>query len=291
MKPTSKGGTSVPASRLLQNVATAHRIERIVPREHLTIARHFNAGFSCKLRQVPEGQLKFRHRFSRPYGTCPTINLFPALKRRAIFGKSLWDCVLFPVVLILFFAAGATAGTTNALSDAEIQGRQLAQQLCDARPAENMTNTGVLQIRDGNGKHFEFPIKCEVIVTSTNWISFYKTINTNVGTGEILKVTHQESLSNQYATGGGYMSGGLFFPILDHYNVHPENRLMFPFANSDFWLADLGLEFFHWPEQKILKNGTSCAVAAARCWKARIRPSNGYSRVVSWIDKRFARHR
>ena len=28
---------------------------------------------------------------------------------------------------------------------------------------------------------------------------------------------------------------------------------MDPFAGSDFWLCDLGLEFFHWPQQKVLK--------------------------------------
>ena len=28
---------------------------------------------------------------------------------------------------------------------------------------------------------------------------------------------------------------------------------MIPFVGSDFWLGDLGLEFFHWPEQKVLK--------------------------------------
>ena len=32
---------------------------------------------------------------------------------------------------------------------------------------------------------------------------------------------------------------------------------MIPFANSDFWLGDLGLEFFHWPEQKILPKPTN----------------------------------
>lgn len=60
---------------------------------------------------------------------------------------------------------------------------------------------------------------------------------------------------------------------------------MIPFADSDFWIADLGLEFFHWPEQKILRHemrrGRSCKVLES------INPSpstNGYSRVVSWID-------
>ncbi len=58
-----------------------------------------------------------------------------------------------------------------------------------------------------------------------------------------------------------------------------------PFAGSDFWLGDLGLEFFHWPEQKILKHemrrGRSCQVLES----TNPNPSpNGYSRVVSWID-------
>ena len=102
MKSISQGGASVPANCLLQNCVTAHRVERIVPREHLTIARHFNAGFLCKLRQIPEGRLKHRHRFSRPCGTCPTTNLFPALKRWAIFRKSLRDCGLCPSLNFIF---------------------------------------------------------------------------------------------------------------------------------------------------------------------------------------------
>ena len=61
---------------------------------------------------------------------------------------------------------------------------------------------------------------------------------------------------------------------------------MIPFANSDFWIADLGLEFFHWPEQKILKKefarGRGCMVLES----TNPNPSaNGYSRVVSWIDE------
>ena len=61
---------------------------------------------------------------------------------------------------------------------------------------------------------------------------------------------------------------------------------MSPFAGSDFWIADLGLEFFHWPEQKILKpyemrRGRACHVLES----TNPNPSpNGYSRVVSWID-------
>jgi hypothetical protein len=63
------------------------------------------------------------------------------------------------------------------------------------------------------------------------------------------------------------------------------DETMTPFAGSDFWIADLGLEFFHWPEQKILKHemrrGRACKVLES----TNPNPStNGYSRVVSWID-------
>ena len=45
------------------------------------------------------------------------------------------------IAVILFLAVGAMAQTTNDLSDAEIQGRNLAQQLCRAHPVENFNNT------------------------------------------------------------------------------------------------------------------------------------------------------
>jgi Outer membrane lipoprotein-sorting protein len=58
-----------------------------------------------------------------------------------------------------------------------------------------------------------------------------------------------------------------------------------PFANSDFWVADLGLEFFHWPEQKILKHELRRSRACTVLESTNPNPSpNGYSRVVSWID-------
>lgn len=64
---------------------------------------------------------------------------------------------------------------------------------------------------------------------------------------------------------------------------------MSSFAGSDFWPADLGLEFFHWHQQKILPNirikmrkGIACQVLESRQQPA----SNfGYNRVRSWISR------
>ena len=67
-----------------------------------------------------------------------------------------------------------------------------------------------------------------------------------------------------------------------------ESAIMIPFAGSDFWIADLGLEFFHWPEQKILPNPTPLKRSRSYTLLESINPNpstNGYSRVLSWIDK------
>ena len=58
-----------------------------------------------------------------------------------------------------------------------------------------------------------------------------------------------------------------------------------PFANSDFWLGDLGLEFLRWPGQKILRGETMRGVLCKVLESTNPNPpTNGYSRVVTWID-------
>ncbi|MFA6547195.1 MAG: outer membrane lipoprotein-sorting protein, partial [Limisphaerales bacterium] len=66
----------------------------------------------------------------------------------------------------------------------------------------------------------------------------------------------------------------------------PAVNLLVPFAGSDFWLVDLGLDFFHWPEQRLLKKeqrrGEACYVLESTTSKP---APGGYSRVVSWLDQ------
>ena len=63
-----------------------------------------------------------------------------------------------------------------------------------------------------------------------------------------------------------------------------EEQLMMPFAGSDFWVADLGLEFLHWPQQRVLRKemrkGQACDVLES----SNPHPvPGGYARVLSWI--------
>jgi hypothetical protein len=62
-------------------------------------------------------------------------------------------------------------------------------------------------------------------------------------------------------------------------------ELFTSFAGSDFWLADLGLEFFHWPGQKVLKTELRKSRECRVLESVNPQPAtNAYSRVVSWID-------
>ena len=66
------------------------------------------------------------------------------------------------------------------------------------------------------------------------------------------------------------------------------NQIMSPFAGSDFWICDLGLEFFHWPAQKVLPKPTNLARGRDYTLLESTNPNpstNGYSRVLTWIDK------
>ncbi len=194
--------------------------------------------------------------------------------------------VTLSAAVILFSILQAKAETTNTLSDAEIQGRALVQKILGQRPAENFTNTGSLQIRDAKGTHLTIPVECKTVVTMTNWQSIYKASWTNKTEG--LWVIHAANTSNAYGHDTGYLVGDI--PVLGHLFSGPKKlsdaEVMIPFAGSDFWLCDLGLEFFHWPQQKVLKKEfhRQCACTVLESTNPNPAP-NGYSRVVSWIDE------
>jgi hypothetical protein len=191
--------------------------------------------------------------------------------------------------MVLFFAMGAAAETTNTLSDAETQGRQLARQLCESRPSEDFTNSGVLQIHNANGSRQSLPMNCETITTSTNWATYYSATVGSNNLSTVLIVSHFNSEPNRYEL----FENEKWLRWWSHVNfkvgmILIGNRTMIPFANSDFWLCDLGLEFFHWPAQKVLPKPTNLVRGRDYTLLESTNPNpstNGYSRVLSWIDK------
>jgi len=175
-------------------------------------------------------------------------------------------------LIVMLWLAAFNSPAADEVSDPEEQGRALALQLLAQQPTKDYTNTGVLHIRDVTGKTTDVPLRCEIHVTDTNWSMTY---DAATGTGERLVIVRTDGQPNQY-------------------HFHPQNgkevslsgqQIMSPLAGSDFWIADLGQEFLHWPQQKILKKeikrGQGCTVLES----TNPHPTaGGYSRIVSWID-------
>ncbi len=152
------------------------------------------------------------------------------------------------------------------------QGRELAEHLQAQRPAEAYSSSGILKIKGTGGYRQEAQLRCDIICTATNWTTTY-----TVGTGvcETLVIVHAEGVPNRYQ------------------HQLPNNPvkelagadLMTPLSGSDFWLADLGLEFLYWPQQKVLRKEVKRSQGCTVLESTNPHPAaNGYARVVSWVD-------
>jgi hypothetical protein len=153
----------------------------------------------------------------------------------------------------------------------EKEGQELAAKLRDSAPAEASEISGVLEIITRTGQVRTVPLISRITVTSTNWQVSYQTTGTNPVPAETLTIVHSQGQANSYRLTTGTNA--------------TTPSLTRPFAGSDFWTLDLGLEFFHWPKQRAIRaemrRGQPCRVLESMDPNGR--PS-GYSRVLSWID-------
>ena len=179
---------------------------------------------------------------------------------------------LLPIVALLLTTAAVqqpSQGVTLTPEEAARQGHALATQILGEKPPENFINTGVMTIRDSRNKRTRIPIKFEVITTPSNWLSHYR------GGSTVATVIHNGSQPNEYQLRAPDGTT----------NMLSANQANTPFVGSDFSIADLGLEFLHWPVQNLtkkeMKRSRSCNVLES------VNPHpvpGGYSRVVSWLD-------
>ena len=200
-------------------------------------------------------------------------------------------------------AAAAQFDAPIVPADPAAAGRELVARLLSLRPAESLTNEAVLRVRVSKTNQFEVPLRIEVYVNETNWSTTYSAqlpggseTNGNTLAMDKVKIVRTTGAANVYE------QTHTSFPISKSYSssevssfsIGPKVRkfaafggadALVPFAGSDFLLADLGMEFLHWPTQRLLKKelcrGQSCdklESVAPQGW------TNGYVRVVSWFD-------
>jgi len=192
--------------------------------------------------------------------------------------------------LVLLIAASAWLGSHLAHAanrqgqSSNAEGQALAAELRSARPTENLEIRGVLKIRDAGGKRTTVPVRYRFSYSERSWQNIYETEAIGRVPAEKLVVVHTEDQPNRYLHS---RADGIHNPPAAPV-VLTGDEAMVPFANSDFWLADLGLEFLHWPEQRIveeakikMRKGRSCKVLESINPRA---GAAGYTRVRSWID-------
>ena|SRR5688572_1209122 len=158
------------------------------------------------------------------------------------------------------------------------EGAALVKDLLARVPAANNEVLGLLKIRSPEGPISEVPIKMLINVRDDMWEDRYETQPTGDRPGDILVIRHYGLKPNEYFWGRFQKRGDK--PELARIDGA---QLYQPLAGSDFFLADLGLDFLHWPSQKVVKKemrkSRSCRVVESR------NPGPvGYSRVLSWID-------
>jgi hypothetical protein len=162
----------------------------------------------------------------------------------------------------------------------EKEARELVAQLLAVKPSESSSNSGVFKIRDAKGKRTEIPATFQIVATATNWMSIYAATPTNEATGMTLVVVHADHKPNEYllSESGTNVSSKAEKKVTG-------NEAMIPFAGSDFWLADLGLESFYWPKQRLIKKEMRRSQFCKVLESTNPKPAPGaYSRVISWID-------
>jgi hypothetical protein len=194
---------------------------------------------------------------------------------------------VFPAILLACFAVRFSA-LAAALPKPEIgpatpeelaAGQALAEHLRSAIPEENTEVHGRLIIKS-EGASREIPIICRVTVNPANWETDYETAATAQSGAERLVVVHSTNGPNQYL----YARAASPAAALPAPASVPAADASIPLAGSDFSLADLGLEFLHWPVQRQLKGemrlGQPCYVLESSDPQAR-----EIVRVKSDIDK------
>ncbi|HEV2210944.1 MAG TPA: outer membrane lipoprotein-sorting protein [Verrucomicrobiae bacterium] len=159
-------------------------------------------------------------------------------------------------------------------AEGERQAHELLDRLLAQKPDQSLTNTGTLTIRDAQGQQRTISARFDIAVAPTHWTSVYVAAPAPTFGGEEFAVLHYD-LTNQYrlVLGTNRQARSL-----------TGDQLMVPFAQSDFWLADLGLEFLHWPAQRIVKKQMRKNLFCDVLQSANPHPAPGaYSRVVTWI--------
>jgi len=175
---------------------------------------------------------------------------------------------------------------TLAPEQAAKEGHALVDEMLSQQPEANAV-TGIMAVRklSPSSSYTEIGIRFQTIVTSTNYASLYQATQSNKV--QNITIVHTPGQPNIYFSGPNPFISAVSntLPLVSLPGVIFSDKISAPFAGSDFAIADLGLEFLHWPDQKLLqkdmKRGRACLVLES----TNPHPTaGGYAKVKSWVD-------
>jgi hypothetical protein len=186
----------------------------------------------------------------------------------------LWLLSLQVVVGLAAAGANQTFSGPIVPANPEAAGKELVAKLLSLRPTESMTNRATLTTYSNRTELGSIPLIIEVTAGETGWTTTY--VEPGQGSAaERLTVAKANDGSTTY-----------------HAKRHDEpqktlsgGEAFTPIAGSDFTLADVGMEFLHWPTQRLLKKEVR---RTQSCDKLESIAPHGwpgdYVRVLSWFD-------
>ena len=152
-----------------------------------------------------------------------------------------------------------------------VNGNDLALSIRNTIPSENNSIAASMEVTLKNRKRINTSLTIETkLLSQDEFLTTYKSPPPNNTTWKIKRKIREK---NKYQ--------------IQPEENNPEKNIYTGLANSSFTLADLGLEFLHWPIQKTIRKqrrkSRLCNVLESKPIK---KANEEYSRVLSWIDEK-----
>lgn len=188
--------------------------------------------------------------------------------------------------LTLLCAALMFLSHESVSADPILEGQSLAAELRGLQIGIPGDISATLKIRKRGGERVERQVQKQSIQTEKGWNDLFSVTADDETAKEWILIRHRNGESPSYL-----MANSKTLPMTDEeYQPLVKDDAMRPVGDSDFWVADLGLDFLHWPDQRIvpskitMRKGIACKVLESA------RPTQsekGYYKVRSWISSEY----
>jgi len=182
------------------------------------------------------------------------------------------------VLLGLLFAL-----SSSLRADPIREGQALAKELRLVQLGIPGPITATFKIRKRDGTRVEHDVQKHTEQFENGWRDLFQISKGSTAESEWLWIKHSAGASPSYK-----LAVSRQLPTApDAFRNLNSEQAMASIGESDFWIVDLGLDFLHWPDQRIFQSkikrrkGVACRLLES---SRPTRSLSGYYRVRSWIS-------